>query len=339
MHRRSFISGTLAGIGSAALAACQSGQKSPPIQGSLQRKPIPVIYDSDIGGDIDDTWALHMLLRSPEVDIKLLASDSDNTIFRARLMAKLLDYGGYAHIPVAIGMKRDDKPDAQSGWLGNYQLEDYPGTVHQDAVDAIIQTIHSSPDPVTLICVGPMPNIGEALKRDPGIVKNARFVGMYGSIYEGYTGTGESISAEWNVQQSHEALQAVFEADWDCTITPIDSCQHVVLKGDLYRKVRRSKDPLAKDLMANYDHWIRDVKWLKEKMNPETESSILYDTVAVHLAYSTRWLKMKKLPLRVDAKGFTRIDEAKGHLVNCAVGWTDMAAFESDLVARLTRDG
>ena len=33
--------------------------------------PLPVILDTDIGGDIDDTWALAMLLRSPELDLRV----------------------------------------------------------------------------------------------------------------------------------------------------------------------------------------------------------------------------------------------------------------------------
>ena len=30
---------------------------------------LPVILDSDIGDDIDDTWALGLLLRSPELEV------------------------------------------------------------------------------------------------------------------------------------------------------------------------------------------------------------------------------------------------------------------------------
>jgi hypothetical protein len=40
---------------------------------------IPVILDTDIGTDIDDTWALAMLLKSPELDAKLVVSDSGDT--------------------------------------------------------------------------------------------------------------------------------------------------------------------------------------------------------------------------------------------------------------------
>ena len=47
-----------------------------------QGKKIPVIFDSDIGGDIDDTWALVYLMKCPELDVKLLVSDAGNTIYR-----------------------------------------------------------------------------------------------------------------------------------------------------------------------------------------------------------------------------------------------------------------
>ena len=36
----------------------------------VAQTPVPVILDTDIGDDIDDTWALAYLLRSPEVDLK-----------------------------------------------------------------------------------------------------------------------------------------------------------------------------------------------------------------------------------------------------------------------------
>ena len=36
------------------------------------KKPVPVILDTDIGSDLDDTWALAMALKSPEIDLKLV---------------------------------------------------------------------------------------------------------------------------------------------------------------------------------------------------------------------------------------------------------------------------
>jgi inosine-uridine nucleoside N-ribohydrolase len=37
---------------------------------------IPVILDTDIGGDIDDAWALALILKSPELDLKMLVTDT-----------------------------------------------------------------------------------------------------------------------------------------------------------------------------------------------------------------------------------------------------------------------
>lgn len=50
----------------------------------------------------------------------------------------------------------------------------------------IVETIKQSLAPVTLVCVGVVPNIAAALKQGPSIVSNPRFVGMHGSIKVGY---------------------------------------------------------------------------------------------------------------------------------------------------------
>ncbi|MDE0284190.1 MAG: nucleoside hydrolase, partial [Gammaproteobacteria bacterium] len=102
---------------------------------------IPIILDSDIGDDIDDTWALLMLLRMPQFDVKLVVSDFGNAIYRCRLFAKLLELTGRTDIPIGVGLGREDQPGRQSGWIGDYRLEDYPGVVRRDGVQALIDTI------------------------------------------------------------------------------------------------------------------------------------------------------------------------------------------------------
>ena len=59
---------------------------------------IPVIVDTDIGHDVDDVWALAFLLRCPELDVKLITTTTGDTLYRARLTAKLLEnLGGYSY--------------------------------------------------------------------------------------------------------------------------------------------------------------------------------------------------------------------------------------------------
>ena len=300
-----------------------------------QERRIPVILDSDIGDDIDDTWALLMLLRSPQFDVKLVVSDFGNAVYRCRLFAKLLELTGFIHIPVGVGLDARDEVGRQSGWIGDYRLEDYPGTVYYDGVQALIETIMQSPEPVTLLCIGPVPNIAEALRREPAIAGNARFVGMHGSIFTGYDGAPTPV-AEWNVKSNPKALQQVFSAPWDCTITPLDTCGSIKLAGENYQRIYRSEDPWLKALIENYRIWLPLAPFIKPGTDPGRMSTTLFDTVAVYAAYSQEFLVMEDLPLRVTDDGYTVVDSQNGRPVHCAIKWRNPEAFKAKLVDTLT---
>ncbi len=252
--------------------------------------------------------------------------------YRCCLLAKLLELAGRTDVPIGVGVGQEDKPGLQSGWVGDYQLKDYPGVVHKDGVQAIIDTIHASPEPVTLLCIGPVPNIAEALRRDPSIVENSRFVGMFGSVYKGYVGEPE-VAAEWNVKVDPQSLQRVFAAPWDCTITPLDTCGLVVLDGSNYRQLHDSEDAWMMSLMENYRLWLPGAPYIPEGTDPAKISTTLFDTVAVYLAAEEDLVEMRELPLRVTDDGYTVIDTENGRPVNCAVAWKDLEAFKR----RLTR--
>jgi inosine-uridine nucleoside N-ribohydrolase len=314
---------TLAAILVSAFAASARGADPP--------KPIPVILDTDIGDDIDDTWALALLLRSPELDLRLVVSDYGNARYRARIIAKFLERAGRTDVHVGIGLRPEDKAGKQSAWVKDYDLARYPGKVHEDGVKALIDTIMGSPEPVTLICIGPVPNIAEALRREPRIAQKARFVGMDGSVRKGYGGKA-TIDAEWNVRADVKAAQAALSAPWDVTITPLDTCGLVHLTGPKFAAVRDSKDPIAVAVMENYTVWSEASN--RKELSQE-RSSTLYDPVAVYLSFAQEFLKMEKLGIRVDEKGMTLIDPA-GKQMNVATDWRDMGAFEDLLVKRLT---
>ncbi|NQT89343.1 nucleoside hydrolase [bacterium] len=290
-------------------------------------KPIPVIFDTDIGDDIDDTWALAMLLKSPELDVKLVVGDNAKSLYRAKLIAKLLETAGRTDIPVGVGVGSKTGSGGQAKWVADYDLKSYPGTVHEDGVQALIDTIMKSPTPITLIAVGPVTNLKVALEREPKIAERARFIGMHGSVRLGYNG-GKKIAPEYNVKVDVKACQAVFTAPWDITITPLDTCGLIRLRGAKFTAVRDSKDTLAAAVMANYRLWERNPK------QAERESSVLFDTVAVYLAFADALCEMETLGIRVDDKGYTRIDP-KAKTMRVAAKWKDMGKFEDLLVQRI----
>ena len=298
-----------------------------------RRAKIPVILASDIGDDIDDTWALGFLLRSPELDLKLVVGEYGKPQYRAQLIAKFLQTVGHGHIPIGIGMDAEPKGEGpQAVWIKDYELKSYPGKIHQDGVQAIVDTIMHAPEPVTVISIGPMPNVAAALAREPRIANHARLVGMYGSVRRGYDGSAKT-SAEWNVKADAKACQKGFTAPWDITITPLDTCGTVTLDGERYRRVRDSKDRIASTIIENYQLWSKANKQPTDAA--KTHSSVLFDTVAVYLAFNQELCKMERLGIKVTDDGLTQVDEhAKSMAV--ATDWKNLDGFRDLLVTRLT---
>ncbi len=290
--------------------------------------PVPVILDTDLGDDIDDTWALAMLLGTPQVDLKLIVTASDDTAKKTRLVAKILEALGRTNVPLGQGLKTSEQPIHQEKWLGDYRLEQYKGKVHTDGVQAMIDVIKQSPQPVTLLVIGPQTNIREALERAPEIAKNARVVAMAGSVEIGYAGK-QGADAEWNVIKDIPAAKAVFAASWDITFAPLDSCGTLILRGERFAKVDTSKDSKAATVIANYRQWANYDKY------PKGESSVLFDTVAAYLAFDEALCEMKTVKLMIDDKGFTKTSE-EGRPVRCAMRWKNRDAFEELLVNTLT---
>jgi len=295
----------------------------------LAAAPVDMILDTDIGDDIDDTWALCQALGTPEISLKLVVTAFHNTPVKTRLLAKVLEHVGRTDIPIGKGKQTGEQPINQQEWLGGYDLSGYPGTVHEDGVQAMIDMILAAERPITVCAIGPVTNLGEALRREPSIAQKARVVLMAGSVYVGYEGKPEP-QPEWNVLCDVEAFRAVLAAPWEIAIAPLDSCGTLRLKGEDYQKVVHSDAPAAKAVIENYDLWTH------RKHHPEDGSSVLFDTVAVYLVHDHQWLELETLPLSVTDQGLTFVDAAQGRPVRCALRWKDEAAFKAHLIGTLT---
>ena len=307
---------------------------------------IPVIYDTDIGGDIDDTWALALLLRCPELDVKLVTTEVGDTKAKAQIVAKFLDTMGRGDIPIGIGIREHKNGHRQTAWSGDYDLSSYPGEIYDDGAQALVDTLKESSRRMKVIAVGPVPTLAAALEKDSSIARKAVFVGMHGSVRRGYGGKSKP-DAEYNVKANPQAAQTVFAAPWKRrVITPLDTCGLVHLKGKRYQKVFQRDSKLTKALLANYRAWYRarqpdnlSEEEVEKRVDSKLSSSstTLFDTVAIYLAISKKWVKMEKLPITVTDDGFTRVDEQDGVPVRCAMEWKDMDAFKDWMVNRLTK--
>jgi len=277
-----------------------------------------VIFDCDLGGDIDDAFAVALLLCSAEeLDILGITVGHGNTPGRAELACKLLYETGMDHIPVYLGdhtptvVGVDTELEGRSTQMLWSKGFDKLQPQEEHAADFIIRTLNEYPGEVVLFTVGPVDNIASVLDRDPEALNKAeRVVSMFGSIRSGYG--GGDPSAEWNVRGSIEAGKRLLQSGADITLAPLDVTDHVILQEDYLRAVAMGNTPLTDALSALYALWYRHADW--------AVSAKMFDGVAIGMVLWPELFATERAHVYVDEEGYTRIDEDKAP--NCSIGVT-----------------
>ncbi len=284
MHRAMFIIAILAIMGIQASTAAAAAKT-------------PVILDTDIGTDIDDAFALALIINSPELDLQGVTTVSGDTQARARLAARMLwEAGGaFRRVPVYAGEPGKPLSIEQARWAEHFTS---PQLKPEKAVDYLRREFNARPGQITLITIGPLTNIGALLKQDPGVAKKIpRIVMMGGSIVRGYE-LGSGPTPEYNIAADAAAAQTVFSSGIPLIVAPLDVTARLQLEGANLQRVLTHLTPVTDALTILYHLW-------------GMPAPTLHDPMAVALYLDPSLCETKRLAIEVDAKGFTRVAEGK----------------------------
>lgn len=289
----------------------------------------PVAFATDVGTDVDDTWALAQLLRTPGLDTGLVLTETGDAACRASIAARLLERAGRTDVPVGLGVDEgmDDERRTQAPWVDDYDLDAYPGVVRADGVEALRRLVDDAAGPVTVVAVGPTPTLAAAVEREPDLAGRCRFVGMHGSFDEGYDG-GEP-DPEYNVADDPAALRTVLSAPWrDVLLTPLDTCGRVRLTGERFHEVwRATDDPLVRGVVGNGRRFAALPPWAGYD-DFTRRSSTLYDCVAVSPAREESLVATDRRRFDATDDGYAAADPAGAFEARVALRWRDLDAFE-----------
>ena len=169
-----------------------------------------VIFDTDIGSDIDDAVALAWLLANPACELVVITTGSGQPAERAQLASALCEVAG-KHVPIIPGAANPlhveaRQPIAQqspslSRWKHKQQFPDI------EVTDFMADTIERNSGEVTLLAVGPMTNVANLFERHPESVEHLKqVVLMCGRFGEEQIG---NRAGEWNVYCDPHAAQVV----------------------------------------------------------------------------------------------------------------------------------
>ena len=254
-----------------------------------------IILDCDLGDDIDDAFALAMVIAAEEFDVLGVCMDYGNTPERAKIACRMLYETGRTDIPVYVGRKTSDHYSNQFNWGKGFA---HLKPREKPAVDFIIETLNANPGEVIIITVGPVPNMMDIIKKDKNALKKAKHIySMFGSFYMGYSG-GPVPDAEWNVRADEEASKMFSGCGARVTYAGLDVTTFVKWGKDYREKLAMRQSPLTDALTGLYSLW-------------GMETPTLYDCVAVGMALWPDLFTTRPAYVKVIDGGYTVIDESK----------------------------
>lgn len=225
----------------------------------------PIIIDCDPGQD--DAIALLLAMSSPdELDILGITTVAGNVPLELteRNARQMCDIAGRDDVSVYAGCSRPMRRElvtaehvhGKTGIDGIEIIEPTRPLREQHAVDFIADTLMAAADDsITLVPMGPLTNIGQAITDHPEILgKIERIVLMGGAMREA---GNISPSAEFNILVDPHAADAVFRCGRPITVMGLDVTHQVLSTPERKDRIRAIDNAAARATVGMLDFYNR----------------------------------------------------------------------------------
>jgi purine nucleosidase len=186
----------------------------------------PVIFDTDIGTDVDDILALAVLAKSPELNLIGVTTVYGDTPLRARITKVTCDLIQRPDIDVLIG-ENQTLTGRQISWAGHEgygvpNLDQAQVSVSPGAVDYLLDKANRYPGELEVLATGPLTNIASAIKKDAATFSKIKHLYLMGGAFW-------IDRPEHNIKCDPEAAKIVFESGIPVTAIGLDLTLRVLL--------------------------------------------------------------------------------------------------------------
>ncbi len=228
--------------------------RAPDVGGAGKKQP--VILDVDMAHE--DMHAALYLLQHPNVDVKaitVVGTGEAHCEPGVRHALGLLALNEAEGIPVACGRETPLAGDHSfpSEWrqdvdnLYGLQLPEGGEAASLSAPELIASTILGSPEKVTIVAVGPLTNLAEAILDSPEMIDNVHEIFVMGGAVEvsgnvGNSGVGiNNQYAEWNIYADPNSANIVFNAGAPVTLVPLDGTRYAPITTQFYQTLEEQR--------------------------------------------------------------------------------------------------
>ncbi len=223
-----------------------------------------------------------------------------DTVTRAKMLDRMLGELGRGDIPVAMGA-----PAAVN--LGAFTQRRYAEggafarATHPASVDFVLDQARKFPGQVTLVAIGPLPNIGAMIDKDPAAFRKLKRVvimgGNIGALADPY-GVAAPIAPhpEWNIKNDIASAQKLFTAGVPLIVMPLDSTANLKLH-EVARTALFAHGTMLTNILAGlYYEWSAATR---------AATPTLYDPMALASLLDPSLCPLTPMHIRVDDAGNT----------------------------------
>ena len=275
-----------------------------------------VIIDCDPG--IDDAIALVIALQQPRLEIlgittmfgnALVEQATKNALRIVELSGKNIPVYKGASKPLSVPLRPPpDFVHGKDGLGDTGQPAPVSRVQEKSATQFLVDTAKAYPGEVTIVAVGRLSNLAEAIRRDRSFATNIREVVLMGGAL--YVPGNVTPVGEANIFGDPHAADLVFTTPWKVTMIGLDVTTKVRLSDEMLSRVRVGNPrfgPFIWGISRFYADFHR-----KENV---TGGTYAHDPAAVVYLVEPEIFETRQGPLRVVCDGI-------------AIGQTVMAAYE-----------
>ena len=258
---------------------------------------IPILFDTALGSDLDQGFALALMLASPEFDPRGVTTVCADANVRALMACRFLTMTGRRAIPVAAGAgPQPARPITPNGQYRYYYHPDVlfnrtTRPAKESAVEFLYNRLKAQPGKITIVAAGPLTNIARLIADKPDSkawIKRIVVVG--GSIQE--------PAPEANLRADIDAARTVFASGVPLVVVPREVTAKLLLDDDGLRRVFAPVTTLSLQLETLHQ--------LADEKNPG-----LAAVLAVALCLDVRFASFEDLAIEIDKEGVTRVTKGK----------------------------
>ena len=220
--------------------------------------PVRLLLDTDTAGD--DATALMMALKSSNAKVEGVSITCGNVKFEQQVENALYTIqvaGRSGDVPVYPGARhplvRDwvtaEEVHGRDGMGDSWFPRAEQRPERQHGVDAIVESVESSPGEITLVAIGPLTNIALAIRKDPALPRKVRRLYFMGGTNQ-FRGN-VTPAAEFNIWADPDAAKVVFQSGMAATMVGWEICmRHALVTPDELKMVSGLQTKEARFFMA-----------------------------------------------------------------------------------------